>query len=60
LVAGAIARPSGATIRLRPPRRWNRMGMRATMVCASNRMPLEIGVHRHIEHDRARPVGAAV
>jgi hypothetical protein len=23
-------------------------------------MPWEIGVYRHIEHDRARPVGAAV
>jgi hypothetical protein len=34
-------------MRLRPPRRWNRMGMRATRVCPSNRMPLEIGVHRH-------------
>jgi hypothetical protein len=41
-------------------RPWKRMGMRATRVCPSNRMPSEIGVHRHIEHDRARPVGAAV
>ena len=27
-VAGTISLPSGATMRLRPPRRWNRMGMR--------------------------------
>jgi hypothetical protein len=27
LVVGTISHPSGATMRLRPPRRWNRMGM---------------------------------
>ena len=32
---GTIALPSGATIRLRPPRRWNRMGMRMASVLPS-------------------------
>ena len=36
LVVGAISLPSGATIRLRPPRRWNRIGIRTTRVWPSS------------------------
>jgi hypothetical protein len=32
LLLGAISLPSGATKRLRPPRRWKRKGIRTTSV----------------------------
>jgi hypothetical protein len=32
---GTISLPSGATMRLRPPRRWNRIGIRTTSVLPS-------------------------
>jgi hypothetical protein len=37
LVADTIALPSGATIRFRPPRHWNRMGIRMASVLPSTR-----------------------
>jgi hypothetical protein len=33
---GAISLPSGAMMRLRPPRRWNRMGLRTASVVPSS------------------------
>jgi hypothetical protein len=38
LKAGARSRPSGATMRLRPPRRWKRIEIRTTSVVPSSRV----------------------
>ena len=48
-----MALPSGATIRLRPPRRWNRIGMRTTRVPPSSRLSM-----RSITPPSFRPVAA--
>ena len=38
LLLGTISLPSRATMRLRPPRRWKRMGMRTTRLLPSSRV----------------------
>jgi hypothetical protein len=42
-------RPPGGIISLRPSRRCKGIGMRATRVCPSDRIPSEIAGHRHID-----------
>jgi hypothetical protein len=54
LVAGTIACRRGDAIRLQPPRRWSRTGMRM-----ANVLPLDLNVDARIEPDQLTPVFSA-